>query len=655
MRFNNPGRNGIHDPNSPTASQRLTRRAGKGESLCSFEQLEERVLMSITGFAPTSLPFVRGSEAGAAVFAAPVVASPLGGGFSNSGGQSLGTFDGTSNNGQAVTRVMDFYADPRFSSITGSGFSSVVIDTGLNASHPFFGPDLDNNGVADRVRYVYNFAGSGGTGDLNGHGSNVAGAIASNDPSAPGMAPDAGIIGLRVFDSAGMASMSSVEQALRWVINNQATYNIVSVNMSLGDGMRYSSPTTNPMISDELATLANLGVIVVAAAGNSFYDFNSQQGLSYPAADPNVISVGAVYGNTGSAFTYADGAQGTSIAGAITPFTQRAPWLDIMAPGAPITGPAASGTGTVTMHGTSQASPIVAGAAVLVQQLAMNLLGRRLNLDEFRQLIQSNSGTVWDGAGGPAGDPAETDNVNNTNASYRLLDMFALGEAMYAMAGIVELSPALPNNAPVLSSGGSISGGIEGRSMVLSYGQLRGAVAASDADGQSLGIVIRSVQDGRLTINGRTAMPGAVVNADDTVVWTPGASGTGLRDAFTVAVTDGIETSAASGAIRIDLAQARTSRVYEPGVGDETPNVTPLAGLEVMPGGIDAMSTMAAEESGVSDSTPVRLSFIEAFASSDRSSTDPVAANQANTESAPGVLGRIGFAGAIMGGVRIAA
>jgi hypothetical protein len=568
----------------------------------TFDRLEERVLLSVT-------PFIRGSDAADHLFSvgpAPIVQTITAGTthFRNgaisaaSGGNSVGIFDGTSNNGQAVSRLTDFLNDPRFSGVRGGGFTSVVIDTGLNASHPFFGPDANNDGRADRVRWVQNFAGSGGTTDFNGHGSNVAGAIVSSDPSAPGMASEAGIIGLRVFDSNGSASLRNVEAALQWVIANRDAHNIVSVNLSLGDGMRYSQPTTNPILSDELAALANLGVIVVAAAGNSYYDFSGQVGLSYPAADPNVISVGAVFGNTGGTFTYAGGANGSAIAGAITPFTQRAPWMDVFAPGAPITGPAASGTGTVTMHGTSQAAPIVAGAAVLIQQMASSLLGRRLDLAEFRQLLRDGSATIFDGPGGPSSDPVENDNVPHTNQAYRLLDMVALGEALLAMSGVVTPANPLPNTAPTLTTTNATVGAATiDRGIVLTYDQLRTALTASDAEGDSLRLVLDSVQDGRVSINGRTMRPGQMLMPGDSIVWTPGSSDAlGQRAAFTVRVSDGREASATSAALSLDMVPAATlARVYEPGLGEPdqqvtglasapTPAFTPLAGLAVLPG-----------------------------------------------------------------------
>jgi subtilisin family serine protease len=84
------------------------------------------------------------------------------------------------------------------------------------------------------------------------------------------MAPGASLIALQVLDAGGRGSFRSVEKALQWCITNSTKYNIVAINMSLGDGSFQRVPITDGMLSDELAALANLGIIVVSASGNDF-------------------------------------------------------------------------------------------------------------------------------------------------------------------------------------------------------------------------------------------------------------------------------------------------------------------------------------------------------------------------------------------------
>jgi hypothetical protein len=99
---------------------------------------------------------------------------------------------------------------------------------------------------------------------------------------------------------------------------------------------------------------------------------------------------------------------------------------DVFAPGGFITG-AYQGGGTATYSGTSQASPHVAGFAVLAQQLAERELGRWLTPAEYRQLLQSTGTTIVDG-------DDENDNVVNTGASFSRLDAWQLADAILALS-----------------------------------------------------------------------------------------------------------------------------------------------------------------------------------------------------------------------------
>ncbi|NEP59470.1 MAG: S8 family serine peptidase [Symploca sp. SIO2G7] len=333
------------------------------------------------------------------------------------------------NDSGSLINIDDFRADARFAGIDGSGFATVILDTGIDLDHAFFGPDSDNDGIADRIVYSYDFAdGDTNASDLSGHGSNVSSIVASSDSTYTGMAPGADIIHLKVFEDGGAGNFSYVEQALQWVINNAATYNIASVNMSLGDSGNYDTPQALYGIADEMAALATLDIAVVSAAGNDFFSFNSVQGVSYPAADSNSLTVGAVYDSSVGSFNYGDGATAFSTgADQLTPFSQRHQNLtNIFAPGAPITGAGPYG-GTVTQHGTSQAAPHIAGIAVLAQQLAQQELGRRLTVTELSDLLHSTGVTINDGDN-------EDDNTINTGLDFQRVDVLALGEAILNLA-----------------------------------------------------------------------------------------------------------------------------------------------------------------------------------------------------------------------------
>ncbi len=340
----------------------------------------------------------------------------------------------------------DFRADARFSGIDGSDYTVVVLDTGIDLDHPYFGPDSNNDGVADRIVYHYDFAdGDSDASDVNGHGSNVSSIVGSSNGTYTGMAPGANLIHLKVFTDAGGGNFAYVQSALAWVASNADTYNIVSVNMSLGDSQNYSTAQSLYGIGDELAALEALGVVTVSSSGNSFYSFSSVQGVGYPAADPNSLAIGAVYDANIGGVGYTSGAIAYSTAAdRVAPFSQRhTSLLDVMAPGAAITGAGPTG-GTTTMHGTSQASPHIAGIVALMQQLADQELGRRLTVSEVQSLLVSTAVSVYDG-------DDEDDNVANTNVSYPRVDMLALAEGILLAPTATPTStntPVPPTNTP---------------------------------------------------------------------------------------------------------------------------------------------------------------------------------------------------------------
>jgi hypothetical protein len=340
-----------------------------------------------------------------------------------------------------------FYNDPRFADIDGNGFAIAVLDTGIDRDHPFFGADANADGVADRIIFQHDFADNDGdASDFSGHGSNIASLIASQDGTYPGVAQGVNLIILKVFPSdGGIAPNSAVEAALQWVRDNASTYNIAAVNLSFGVG-RFEQPHEGPF-ADELADLAAAGVLAITSGGNDFFTSGGLLGVSYPAADPNTIAVGAVWSkDSGGPFQFADGAIDISTGpDRILSFTSRHPeLLDITAPGALLAGADADG-GVGVGTGSSQASAIVSGVAVLAQQLAIRELGRRLTFEEFSHLIRATGKTINDGDN-------EEDNVPNTGFNFQRIDVMELAE------GILGLVPP-PAHLEVSGAGNPIEDG----------------------------------------------------------------------------------------------------------------------------------------------------------------------------------------------------
>jgi hypothetical protein len=85
------------------------------------------------------------------------------------------------------------------------------------------------------------------------------------------MAPGANIIHLKVFENNRTTfdfPMMSNKRCSGWS-ENAATYNIASVNMSLGSNRKSQQPEVSLYgLGDELAALAANNVIVVSSSGN---------------------------------------------------------------------------------------------------------------------------------------------------------------------------------------------------------------------------------------------------------------------------------------------------------------------------------------------------------------------------------------------------
>ena len=248
---------------------------------------------------------------------------------------------------------------------TGKGVGVAIIDTGLSAS-PQFASEIP----ALVGSYNALTGEQGPIDDRTGHGTHLASLLSGFGETFSGIAPQAKIVAIKAFDSEDRASALDIIDAVQWVLNNRARYNIRILNLSV------SASTELPYHIDPLnmaLTQAWIqGLVVVVSAGNEGPQPSS---VTAPGNNPWLITVGAA--------DYSTDGQWRSVA----PFSGRGPTdsghikPDIVAPGTLLAGlrPAHAirpegepdhfdAQGNWIASGSSQASAVVSGMiAVLLE------------------------------------------------------------------------------------------------------------------------------------------------------------------------------------------------------------------------------------------------------------------------------------------------
>ncbi len=305
--------------------------------------------------------------------------------------------------------------------VNGSGVTVAVLDTGLRTTHV----DFAGRVVTQRNYTADNHGDPSNARDGHGHGTNVAGIIVANGIHE-GIAPGAGVIPMKVLSNSGGGSFAAVRDALQWILDHHGDHDITCANLSLGDSGNYEDDGifTADEVRNLVDKLAEKRIAVVAAAGNDFYRHGSVQGMGYPAILSRTVSVGAVYDADEGSFSYRSGAVAyTTGPDRITPFTQRLhssvsplAFTKIFGPGAPVTSSGIdSDHGASTQHGTSQASPVVAGAVLLLQSYYKSETGELPEVSDIIEWLRTGAAETEDG-------DDEDDNVTNTGLTFLRTD-----------------------------------------------------------------------------------------------------------------------------------------------------------------------------------------------------------------------------------------
>lgn len=228
---------------------------------------------------------------------------------------------------------------------TGKGVVVAVVDTGIDYNHP---------DIAANVVPGWDFVGADSSNpqqgsdpiDRFGHGTHVAGtiaAVANNALGIAGVAWQAKVMPVKGLDDSGGGTDSTLAPAIQYAADHGADV----INAS------WSGTGSSRTIADAVDYAYNLGVVIVAAAGNN----NDNADNYYPANLWNVITVAA-----------------TDHTDARASFSNWGGKIDVAAPGVDILSLRAAGTSLGTpvddsytrSDGTSMAAPHVSGLAALI-------------------------------------------------------------------------------------------------------------------------------------------------------------------------------------------------------------------------------------------------------------------------------------------------
>lgn len=257
---------------------------------------------------------------------------------------------------------------------TGKDITVAVIDTGIFPHPDLIYPESRIVGWHDLVNERSTPY------DDNGHGTHVSGIIAGNGSASRGkyrgMAPEAKLVGIKVLDRNGEGNTSDVISALEWCIDNQKTYNIRAINLSLGSAAQ-DTARQDPLCRVVSAAWSN-GMVVCVAAGNDGPDTRT---INTPGITPNAITVGNL-DDKGTADPADDSVSDSSSRGPTIDNTMKP---DILAPGTNIASLRAGG-GYRSLSGTSMATPMVTGAVAQILQKSPDL-----SPDRVKTILQRNA------------------------------------------------------------------------------------------------------------------------------------------------------------------------------------------------------------------------------------------------------------------------
>ncbi|MEM4265291.1 MAG: S8 family serine peptidase, partial [Thermoplasmata archaeon] len=240
---------------------------------------------------------------------------------------AAGAWDFTRGSSAVVVAVLDTGIDYTHDDLTANMWR----DSSNKYGHDFINDDDDP--MDDNVNGY-----EGGTWVPNQfiyHGTHIAGVVGAVMNNALGIAGVAQVklMAVKVMNESGEGTDATVAEGIVYAVNNGADI----ITMSLG------VDSSTLVLSNAIRLARDNGVVCIAAAGN-----DGSYGISYPAAYPSVIAVGA-----------------SDQLDHRASFSNYGPGLDVMAPGTRIWSCKVGDT-YQELSGTSTATPFVAGVAALM-------------------------------------------------------------------------------------------------------------------------------------------------------------------------------------------------------------------------------------------------------------------------------------------------
>lgn len=420
----------------------------------------------------------------------------------------------------------------------GTGVRVAVIDTGVAWDNPYATDLQGQSFLILPGSDVYN--NDDNPTDDHGHGTHVTGTLAqatNNGRGVAGVAPGVTIVPIKVLNASGEGTEVEVVEGIYLAIGATAPCNDLPgdppariINMSLG----WPAGTTLdqlPGLDDALKCAKQQNVLVVAASGN-----DGAWEVSYPAAHPDVVAVGASgideyvtwYSNAGDALDLtAPGGEDCSgvngffcmlgPSGSSNPDKNNDGYIDGVLQQTFVGDPnRASSWGYYFWQGTSMASPHVAGVAALVLGLNPGLSAAQVRAI-LEQTAEDHGAPGWDNLYG-----------------WGIVDAYAAVQAVSASPN----SPPSANNVSASTN--------EDTAVVI-------GLSGSDAETCELTFsIVSGPSKGSLSAITNSACSGSGPYADSaTITYTPNANANGA-DSFTYKVSDGsLDSSPATVSVSI--------------------------------------------------------------------------------------------------------